>query len=89
VPEGYALEQNYPNPFNPSTSIRFTIPENSLVNIRVFDVTGKEVQTLLNETKSAGNYSVDWNALNFPSGVYFYKMTVNSGSIEKKMVLVK
>lgn len=89
VPEGYALEQNYPNPFNPTTSIKFTIPQNSLVNIKVFDVTGKEAVTLLNETKTAGNYSVEWNAVNFPSGVYFYKMTVNGGSIEKKMVLVK
>jgi hypothetical protein len=52
-------------------------------------VTGKEVETLLNESKTAGKYSVEWNAVNFPSGVYFYKMTVNEGSIEKKMVLVK
>lgn len=89
VPEGYALEQNYPNPFNPSTVIKFTVPQNSPVNIKIFDVTGREVETLLDETKSAGNYTVEWNAGDFPSGVYFYRMTVSGGSIEKKMVLLK
>jgi hypothetical protein len=89
LPEGYSLEQNYPNPFNPSTSIRFTLPANDFVNITIFDVTGKEISVLVNENRSAGSYSVDWDALNYPSGVYFYRMTTSQGSAEKKMVLVK
>lgn len=90
LPAGFSLEQNYPNPFNPATSINFNIGDNAFVNIAVYDMTGKEVSVLLNETKAAGRYSIEWNALNMPSGVYFYKMTINgSQSVEKKMVLVK
>lgn len=89
IPEGFSLEQNYPNPFNPTTVIRYTLPINSFVNIKVFDVTGKEVVDLINETRSAGNYSVEWNAENFPSGVYFYKLSAENFSSQKKMVLIK
>jgi len=84
------LEQNYPNPFNPTTNINYTVGMTSVVSISVYDMTGKEVAVLLNESKPAGRYSVEFNAANMPSGVYFYKLTVNgSQSIEKKMVLVK
>jgi glucose/arabinose dehydrogenase len=89
IPEGYSLEQNYPNPFNPATVIKYSIPSNSFVNIKIFDVSGREVSALVNETKNAGNYSVEWNASGFPSGVYFLRMSVNDISLEKKMVLIK
>ncbi len=87
--EGYRLEQNYPNPFNPATSISFTIAKANFVTLKVYDVLGKEEQTLVNGNKIAGEYKVTWDASNFPSGVYFYKLTVNNQSIEKKMVLIK
>jgi len=90
LPAGFSLEQNYPNPFNPSTVVYFNVGTASSINITVFDVTGKEAAVLLNENKPAGRFSVEWNASNMPSGVYFYRMTIDgSQSVEKKMVLVK
>ncbi|MEO8512820.1 MAG: PQQ-dependent sugar dehydrogenase [Ignavibacteria bacterium] len=90
IPSGFSLEQNYPNPFNPSTTIYYNVGMSSQVNISVFDMTGKEIAVLLNESKTAGRFSVDWNSTGFASGVYFYKMTINgSQTIEKKMVLIK
>ncbi|MBZ0203880.1 MAG: PQQ-dependent sugar dehydrogenase [Ignavibacteria bacterium] len=89
LPAGYSLEQNYPNPFNPTTAIYYNVGTNSLVNIKIFDITGKEIDVLLNESKPAGRYSVEWDASGYPSGVYFYRMTVNGASEEKKMVLIK
>jgi len=87
--ENFSLEQNYPNPFNPATSISFTIPKENFVSLKIYDVLGKEVQTLVNGNKVPGDYKIKWDASNFPSGVYFYKLTVNNQSIEKKMVLIK
>lgn len=90
LPSGFSLEQNYPNPFNPSTVINYSVGNSSNVNITVYDLSGKEVSLLLNETKPAGRYSVEWNANGFASGIYFYKLTINgSQTIEKKMVLIK
>lgn len=90
LPAGYSLEQNYPNPFNPSTVVYYNVGTPSSINITVFDVTGKEAAVLLNEYKPAGRFSVEWNAANMPSGVYFYRMTIDGNqSTEKKMVLVK
>jgi hypothetical protein len=89
LPSGFSLEQNYPNPFNPTTNIYYNVGMTSLVNISIFDMTGQEIAVLLNETKPAGRYSVEWNASNLPSGVYFYRMTVEGKSFEKKMVLIK
>jgi len=90
IPEGFTLEQNYPNPFNPVTNIKFTVPQASMINIKVYDAAGRQTSELVNEIKNAGTYNVEFNALNLPSGVYFYKMTINGAeSIEKKMVLVK
>lgn len=89
LPEGYSLEQNYPNPFNPSTTINFSLPVNSEVSIQIFDVSGKEIETIHNGTLPAGVHSVVWNASNFPSGVYFYRMSVGGLTAEKKMVLIK
>ena len=89
LPEGYLLEQNFPNPFNPATVIKYNIPVNSFVSLKVFDLTGKEVTTLVNGSKSAGSYSVSWIASGFPSGVYFLRMSAGGNIFEKKMVLIK
>ncbi|MFA7361856.1 MAG: C25 family cysteine peptidase [Candidatus Kapaibacterium sp.] len=89
VPNVYSLSQNYPNPFNPATKINFAIPKQGLVTLKIYDVLGREVRTLVNEVKSAGNYTVDFNASEYSSGVYFYKLESNSFSDIKKMMLIK
>jgi len=89
VVDGYQLKQNYPNPFNPSTSIVFSISKNELVTMKVFDVNGKEVKTLLNEIKLKGSYEVNFNGSELSSGVYFYKIVTPSFTSVKKMTLVK
>ncbi len=89
TPENYKLGQNYPNPFNPVTKINFAIPKSGLVSIKVYDVLGKEVQTLVNEVKTAGSYAVDFNGSNLASGIYFYKISVDGFTDVKKMTLVK
>lgn len=89
VPHEYQLAQNYPNPFNPSTIINFSIPKSGLVKLVVYDILGREVTTLVNEAKVAGNYSVTFDASSIPSGVYFYKLTSGSFVSTKKMALVK
>jgi hypothetical protein len=85
----FVLEQNYPNPFNPSTTIRYQIPEMSKVNLTLFNLLGEEVAILVNEEKSAGNYSVEFKAANLPSGTYFYRIQAGSFVETKKMVLMK
>lgn len=89
IPNGYSLSQNYPNPFNPSTNITFDIPKSSFVELKVYDITGKLISTLVNENLSPGSYNFNWNAANLSSGVYFY--TLKSGEIisTKKMLLIK
>jgi len=89
LPKKYELLQNYPNPFNPETKINFAIPKNEFVNIKVYDVLGREVMTLVNEKLNAGYYEFSFNASALSSGMYFYKMTTNSFSEIKRMVLVK
>ncbi len=89
VPEKYSLSQNYPNPFNPVTKINFAIPKSGLVTLKVYDVLGREVSTLVNEIKNAGTYKVDFNASNLSSGMYFYKVSVNGFTDVKKMMLIK
>ena len=88
-PAKYSLEQNYPNPFNPATVIEYSIPEMNHVTIKIFNVLGKEVATLVNEEKSAGTYKVDFNASNLSSGVYYYTISTGSFSSTKKMMLMK
>ena len=88
-PKNYALEQNYPNPFNPSTVISYQIVAGSNVTLKVYDVLGNEVQTLVNEFKPAGEYKIEFYATNLPSGVYFYKLQAGSYIETKKMVLMK
>jgi hypothetical protein len=89
TPVNYTLSQNYPNPFNPTTKINFALPKSGLVTLKVYDIVGKEVATLVNEVKNAGSYSVDFNASNLSSGMYFYKVSVNGFSEIKKMMLIK
>ena len=89
MPIEYALDQNYPNPFNPSTKIKYSVPQNGLVTIVVYDLTGQQVATLLSEVKEPGNYEVNFNTSGLSSGVYFYKMTANNFSQVKKMSILK
>lgn len=85
----YALSQNYPNPFNPSTIINYQIPHDGLVTLKIYDVLGKELKTLVNEYKSLGRYEVKFDASNLSSGVYLYQLKVNDYLQSKKMLLVK
>jgi len=89
VPSKYSLQQNYPDPFNPSTKIRYSVPYSSKVVIKVFDVLGNEIETLVNEEKPAGTYELTWYAEGLPSGVYFYQLQTNAYVETKKMVLLK
>jgi hypothetical protein len=89
VPLKYSLHQNYPNPFNPSTSFTYELSKAGLVSVKVFDLLGREVATLVNEFKPAGSYPAIWNASGFGSGVYFYKMQSGSFTATKKMILMK
>ncbi len=87
--EKFFVSQNYPNPFNPSTIINYSVPRESKVELRVFNLLGQVVRTLVNETKQKGSYSVEFNAGNLPSGVYIYKFNGQGFSTSKKMVVVK
>jgi hypothetical protein len=89
IPSKFDLAQNYPNPFNPSTVIKFSIPVTGMVKLAIYDITGREVSTLVNEVKQAGNFLVEFNASNLSSGVYFYKLTSGDFTSIKKMMLVK
>jgi len=89
IPDKYSLSQNYPNPFNPSTNIRYQITKNKFVKITVYDLLGKEIETLVNEKQSPGTYEVTFDGSNYPSGVYFYKLSSGDFSETKKMVLIK
>ena len=81
--------QNYPNPFNPTTSISYSIAEAGFVTLKVYDVLGTEVSTLVNENKQSGQYSVQFIASNLPSGVYIYTLQTNNQAITQKMLLMK
>lgn len=83
------LSQNYPNPFNPSTNIKFGFPKSGLITLKIYDVLGKEVEELVNKELRAGSYEVEWEASNFPSGIYFYELETEDFTVTKKMVLVK
>ena len=85
----YKLEQNYPNPFNPSTTINYSVPENTFVKLEVFNSIGQKVKTLINEVKEAGDYRIDFNAAALPGGVYLYKLDAGKYSEARKMILLK
>ncbi|NOS83760.1 MAG: T9SS type A sorting domain-containing protein [Ignavibacteria bacterium] len=89
IPKGYTLEQNYPNPFNPVTNIRFSIPKAGIVKLAVYDITGREVESLLSGKLNAGIYNADLNATALSSGVYFYRLVTEGYTGTKKMILVK
>jgi hypothetical protein len=88
-PQEFNLSQNYPNPFNPSTTIKYSIPKQSDVTIKVYNILGKEILTLVNENKLQGNYTIEFNANNLASGVYFYQLKTNNFIQTKKMLLMK
>jgi len=89
IPKDYSLYQNYPNPFNPKTNIKFDLPKSSYVTLKVYDVTGQQVDEMLSQTMEAGSYTVTWDASHLSSGVYFYKLTAGDYSETKRMVLLK
>ena len=94
IPFEYTLSQNYPNPFNPVTVIKYEIPgqnrnDNRNVQLKVYDILGKEIAILVNEIKSAGSYEVEFNGAELPSGIYIYRLTAGNFADSKKLVLLK
>ena len=89
IPAQFRLDQNYPNPFNPSTTINYSLPKTGHVTLKVYDVLGKEVATLVNEEESSGNYHIQFNANKLASGVYFYRLSAGNSVTTKKLVLMK
>ena len=89
IPTTFSLSQNYPNPFNPSTTIKYDIPQTANVTLKVYDVLGNEITTLINENQTPGSYSVKFNAGNLSSGIYFYRIDTGSFSQVKKFILMK
>ncbi|HQF42775.1 MAG TPA: T9SS type A sorting domain-containing protein [Ignavibacteriaceae bacterium] len=85
----YSLSNNYPNPFNPSTTIKYQIPKSGLVTLKVYNVLGKEITTLVNEEKSVGSYEITFDASGLSSGIYFYKLSADNFQQTKKMILLK
>ncbi|HKB86828.1 MAG TPA: T9SS type A sorting domain-containing protein, partial [Ignavibacteriaceae bacterium] len=89
LPTKYELEQNYPNPFNPTTTIKYQLPEKNHVSLRIYDILGDLVKTLVDEEQAPGYYSVSWNAGGLASGVYFYRVISGSFVSTKKLMLLK
>jgi hypothetical protein len=88
-PDEFRLEQNYPNPFNPATTIRFSIPDQTFVTLKVYDIIGNEVATLVNESKTPGSYEINWKADQLPSGIYIYSIRAGNFVETRKMILLK
>ncbi len=89
LPNEFALQQNFPNPFNPTTSINYDLPVSSMVTLKIYDITGKEIATLVNEQKNAGIHNISFDGSNFASGVYFYRIEAGEFTQVKKMFLIK
>lgn len=89
VINNYSLNQNYPNPFNPTTTISFSISKSTFVELKVYDLNGKELRTLINKFKPQGSYGIKFDGQNIPSGVYYYKLDTEDFTEIKKMVLIK
>jgi hypothetical protein len=89
LPTKFELNQNYPNPFNPVTKINFAIPKTSFVSLKIYNMLGREVATLVSDTKVAGYYSIDFSAADLSSGVYYYRLESDGFTDVKKMMLVK
>lgn len=89
IPKDFAMEQNYPNPFNPSTKIRFSLPERSFARLVIYDALGREITGLVNEELNSGVYETEWQAENYPSGIYFYRLVTDKFTETMKMILIK
>ena len=89
IPTVYNLYQNYPNPFNPSTTIKYSIPQLSFVTLKIYDILGREVTSLVNEEQAVGVYKIQFNSNKLSSGVYFYRITANSFVDTKKFIILK
>jgi hypothetical protein len=89
MPQAYQLSQNYPNPFNPSTTIEYYLPEQADVSVTIYDALGNELEVLFSGSKSAGSHSLNWNASNYASGIYFYRLNAGTLNQVKKMLLLK
>jgi len=89
IPAVYKLNQNYPNPFNPSTIINYQIPEEGFVTLKIYDILGKDVKTLVNEQKAVGSYNIKFDASDLASGFYIFQIRINSYISSKKMLLIK
>jgi hypothetical protein len=89
VPNAFSLSQNYPNPFNPSTNIEFSVKDFGFVSVKIFNVAGREAETLISQNLNPGSYKITWDASNFPSGVYYYSMTAGDFKDTKKMIVLK
>ena len=89
IPVTYHLSQNFPNPFNPATTIQYQLPKNGFVTLKIYDILGKEVADLVNDQKTQGRYSVNFDASRLASGVYIYQLLVNDYVSSKKMLFLK
>src|SRR4030095_11344756 len=89
TPKEFSLGQNYPNPFNPSTTIKFSVPKDGNVTLKVYDLNGQLIKTLVNQRVIAGNYSADFEGSNLASGIYFYTLDAADFKETKKMIMVK
>jgi hypothetical protein len=89
IPGHYNLSYNYPNPFNPTTKINFSIPTSEFVSVKVYDINGNELITLISETLSSGEHGVEWNGADYPSGIYIARISSGNYSQKRKMLLVK
>ena len=87
--ESFSLVQNYPNPFNPTTTINFTLPYSSNITLTIYNVLGEKITTLVDREFSAGVHSVEWNAIEFSSGIYFYRIEAGSFTKTNRMMLIK
>ncbi len=88
-PQTFSLEQNYPNPFNPVTKIKFTLASNEYTTLKVYDIIGKEITTLVNNQMEKGHYEINFDASNLPSGVYFYTLNAGGYKETRKMILMR
>jgi hypothetical protein len=88
IPKSFELSQNYPNPFNPITTISFSLAQFGTVSIIIYDLTGREVITLIDKPMSTGFHSLNWDASVYTSGIYFYRLTTNKMILQKKMILL-
>jgi hypothetical protein len=89
IPSQYTLNQNYPNPFNPVTKIQFSLPKQENIKLVIFDILGRETQTVINKEMNAGTYEIEWDGIDYPSGIYYYTLYFGDQFLTKKMVLVK